>query len=385
MSYGAVGDGVADDTAAIQAALDNHRVVFFPKPKWRYKVTSSLKINNYTMIYGEQCFLDQNTLNNQTVYYAGTDCLFTTTSTDPGSGVCIQMRNVSVEGNNSTNVAMTSAIQRLSVKNCLFRHFDIGIDLTAYAVSDVVETVISECYFIQCNTGIRSTSTSGKHNTDGILSNCFFSNCITGINLDTAPGWLIQGNHFYGLGVSQQHIVISGYLLKILGNYIEPANQRGIVYKMTEGNGVCNAIIADNLVMVKSGEVGITLMSLVGEADGLIVADNVINSGTGLTTGSIGVSVEGSFRVYGTLLNNDINNVETKVSTGALGSIRSGGFEIIITNSGGQMALSFQMVLVCLNILVSQRQCNHSGAKGLFIIKLAGQLTILGVGSIGSI
>ncbi|MFC0182576.1 hypothetical protein ACFFJX_08370 [Pseudarcicella hirudinis] len=78
--------------------------------------------------------------------------------------------------------------------------------------------------------------------------------------------------------------------------------------------------------MVKSGEVGITLMSLVGEADGLIVADNMINSGTGMTTGSTGIKVEGQYRVYGTLLNNDINNVEVEVDTGTLGSIRYAGF-----------------------------------------------------------
>ena len=57
--FGAVGDGVADDTAAIQAAIDfactSHRALYFPssKPAFYYKITSPLTITKPISIYGE--------------------------------------------------------------------------------------------------------------------------------------------------------------------------------------------------------------------------------------------------------------------------------------------------------------------------------------------
>jgi len=46
--FGAVGDGVADDTAAIQAALNTGRLVFVPYGT--YKITSALTINQGGLI-----------------------------------------------------------------------------------------------------------------------------------------------------------------------------------------------------------------------------------------------------------------------------------------------------------------------------------------------
>lgn len=49
-AYGAVGDGVADDTAAIQAALDAASGVFVPQGT--YKISSALQMNDYNFVMG---------------------------------------------------------------------------------------------------------------------------------------------------------------------------------------------------------------------------------------------------------------------------------------------------------------------------------------------
>ena len=49
--FGAVGDGIADDTAAIQAALDMGGEVYIPKG--RYKITRTLFIGSNTSVFGD--------------------------------------------------------------------------------------------------------------------------------------------------------------------------------------------------------------------------------------------------------------------------------------------------------------------------------------------
>lgn len=52
MDFGAVGDGVADDTAAIQAAINNSQVLFFPAGTYRITDTLTFPQSGATVIYG---------------------------------------------------------------------------------------------------------------------------------------------------------------------------------------------------------------------------------------------------------------------------------------------------------------------------------------------
>lgn len=51
--FGAVGDGVTDDTAAIQTALNTGRSIYFPKPSNVYLVTASLSVKEGQVLHGE--------------------------------------------------------------------------------------------------------------------------------------------------------------------------------------------------------------------------------------------------------------------------------------------------------------------------------------------
>lgn len=53
MDFGAVGDGVTDDTAAIQAAQNTGKKVYFPKPTAFYKTTSAIQVAYTCHWHGE--------------------------------------------------------------------------------------------------------------------------------------------------------------------------------------------------------------------------------------------------------------------------------------------------------------------------------------------
>lgn len=72
--YGAVGDGVADDTAAVQAAADTGRLIFGPGT---YKVTSPITISA-----GQDLILSGNSRADTTVLYTGTGTMFSATFTN---------------------------------------------------------------------------------------------------------------------------------------------------------------------------------------------------------------------------------------------------------------------------------------------------------------
>ena len=64
--YGAIGDGITDDTIALQTLLDNENIKTLVFPKGKYKITSPLVIKNNTSIIGDgkqetSIYLDNNT------------------------------------------------------------------------------------------------------------------------------------------------------------------------------------------------------------------------------------------------------------------------------------------------------------------------------------
>ncbi len=68
-SLGVVGDGVADDTAALQKAIDTHRVVYLPMG--HYRVTDTLHLRPDTVLIGLHPSLTQVTLAESTPAYQG--------------------------------------------------------------------------------------------------------------------------------------------------------------------------------------------------------------------------------------------------------------------------------------------------------------------------
>jgi hypothetical protein len=132
LDFGAVGDGVADDTAAIQAALNGSvRNIFIPPGT--YKITSSLTINQDTILEGAGGIQDpaDGGLLSKIAAAGNFDALVLKSTSYFG---WLTIKNLYIEktaGTANTNVGIKAAAfaPHVQIERCLVEKFDIGLDL----------------------------------------------------------------------------------------------------------------------------------------------------------------------------------------------------------------------------------------------------------------
>ena len=176
--FGAVGDGVADDTAAIQAALTASagKSVML---SGSFKITAALTIPANTEVYANpgsatitQVSANTNaftiTTSNVTVYG------LTIVGTQSGTGVAIQATG-------STN---------LSIRNCTIRQWSFGTRLSGCSNYDIVENRFYAGSYDQVSSAdIFVYGSSGAPNRRGVIhGNYCLSNTQSGISVDILAG-----------------------------------------------------------------------------------------------------------------------------------------------------------------------------------------------------
>lgn len=215
--YGAVGDGVTDDTAAIQAALDasEGRTLYFPKGK--YKVTSTLFITARSMhLVGD--FANRNTENGTEISYTGT-------------GPCLQIgvdEGASWDANEydepQDHVFANLCIRHGAPDTALIAAGDavLRVKLGAYGIWDwggggitmhrcVLEQFEANFVGIQSDINAFYDVTSnyskygfylGPRSDQNTISQMYAINCDRAITIDRAGGARIEKSHFVGCGHS---------------------------------------------------------------------------------------------------------------------------------------------------------------------------------------
>jgi len=175
--FGAVGDGVTDDTTAIQAALDSGEKNIL-LPTGTYKTTSVLNRPSQVRFYGDGCFTSQIVASHNGVIIA----------TTPGS----------LEGDTY------NSIEDIGFKNAATYNSSIGISLAnmnqvvikRVRVEDgpvigiqcvyVLNSVFEQVSFIDCSDiGLYIYSSGAANgNNRNVYSQININNCATGIRLD---------------------------------------------------------------------------------------------------------------------------------------------------------------------------------------------------------
>jgi hypothetical protein len=212
--FGAVGDGVTDDTAAIQAAIDyaltTGGICYIPAGV--FAIASTIKIGSGINLYGQAGHLSStsvlrytgtgdaiNSKNNAVRQLHGTIqnlCIEATSTSNTGIGLNLEtfgflrvndvtVRGFASGGGFATGVKISSASGLLGIDSCIYRNVQVlycgnGFDITGVSGSQVADCILDTCgvNFMQNPNGTANASAVAFKLTTFtdrvILSNCYY-------------------------------------------------------------------------------------------------------------------------------------------------------------------------------------------------------------------
>lgn len=231
--YGAVGDGIADDTKAIQKTINyaaNVKTVVIPTGT--YKCLTKVNFNqSKTRYIGENGAVLLSTADDYPFVINGTD---------------ISIENIEFKHDNTTTAFRLTLeflpnASRILVKNCRFSGKNGRININNAGISDIT---ISENFFNECNYGVLINSLSSDISRVTISNNHFLN----------VTGDAVEVNTPNVRGTGAKEIVITGNIMKrdlryMLANGLslgDPANQH--IGHAIGSAGLSDAIISNNSI-----------------------------------------------------------------------------------------------------------------------------------------
>ncbi len=216
VSPAAVGDGIADDTAAIQAALNspgNGQTIYFPPGT--YKITNTCTLTNIhtpegsdihygiTLIgHGRDTVLrwgGASGTNNSMLTIIGKPYARYVGLTLDGQGV---VANGITHENTGTNAKFETNVR---YQHMAFYNFT-GQGMQATATTATAEISFENCLFDHCGTGVRCPVSNDYNWT---IAGCDFIGCGTGINVVSGNAYVrdcyFNGNSSYDIYMSSSH------------------------------------------------------------------------------------------------------------------------------------------------------------------------------------
>lgn len=225
--FGVVGDGVTDDTAALQTALDTGLAVYLPAGT--YKVTSALRFYPSQTVYGPA------------KSYWG----------DGGARI-VATGAISVFEPAAATHMRDVVIRDLTIDNAAARPAgSIGIDFTG-----VSHGMIERCSLRQHEKGIR-----GQQGGDGgyynVVDHCEIASCTHGLHLSNAGNaWRVYDGRFAGNAASGAGITIDGSVGVVIRATFEQHNGPAIhMSSGAAGNAIDGSYFEGNAgaVLIDSG------------------------------------------------------------------------------------------------------------------------------------
>lgn len=317
--FGATGDGIADDTAEIQAAITAHRLVYFPPGT--YKVTDRLLVTTAS-----------------TVLWLGPDCTISTDAwTYPGSqspfgnSIHITAANCAVIGSGPSSVIQNTGGS--DANGIGFLHIGGGYvgNLTLDGAKSGVTAILDDTF--QSGISIVNTTTGSTPDTtsDTVIENVWIKNwCQYGINV---------------YGDLAQNIRISNCLVEDNGKAGD-ANSVGAGIVLTRAN---KRVTVQGCTIRDNKNKGI-FQSSAGETCGEFVFANNTIYGNGLH--GISCSEESAF---------------SSIAGAGTDGVTITGNTIYSNTGHGILIGTYNSVGFMRNIAISGNVCKSNGSYGILI------------------
>jgi parallel beta-helix repeat protein len=303
--FGAVGDGVVDDTAAVQAGINEAQtrsgIVFVPKGK--YVTTQTLQVTESIKIIGTSSI--NSNLSPAVAFSTVSDVVGSVLLPQNGVNVCI-----SVETNNSViieNISLfgvststSSAIELVGsnivnigsrIKNCRIQNFNIGINHKKATFA-----VIESNLIFACDTCIRIADEFNADSGDSTIISNTLQAVTHGILYESSGGLRVQNNKVFGgsVGFFQNFGDAFTVDLFITGNSFESYGGYAILMQ-SPIKVFADFIISNNQFAAYQGiDTVQAVIGINGKFSGGVISNNVIRGANqssiyidGLTDGVI--------------------------------------------------------------------------------------------------
>lgn len=350
-TFGAYGDGVTDDTAAIQAAINAcpaAGAVYFPAGT--YLVSAIIQIKAGRRYYGawNQTWIKMANTTNIAAIMANVE--WATNQTFAGNPTYVH--DLGFDGNSANNTSghgLVLSTWQSTVAHCWFKNIpqsavviaDQTVNGTTLVANSVVENRLYDLKIATCGQYGIWVQNFNAQCTDGRIENCDINSTTNiGVFVDRAAGWFLVANHVYNVqaqGYSLNNCFATTFVSNELAIYGANSAATGFIngcgFNILSGYPT---VITNNIIVTTEAATGATYQHLSVTANGAsnatigtyaIITGNHIQGGwANLThgTGSIGIVLTASAgqqtsgQPAGFLVHsNNVFSVQTESSVGS--------------------------------------------------------------------
>lgn len=243
-AFGAVGDGVADDTTAIQNALNAGGAVYFPMGE--YRVTSTLRVElDGTSLIGEGSGNRKGATQGgvgvriiaSTTGFTGTSILRCQRAADDRPLSHVHISDISIEGNDVAGPVdgivfrvSQGSIHHVSIWKCTGN----GLRVRGYVSPawDTYDTMFHNLLIGYCDA---AAVLMDNDSADVHFSHCVFLDCQDNMQILGGASLQVTGCHFYGALRNNIFFNGSGTRSKFSNCKIEGSGQHSILIDSTNG------------------------------------------------------------------------------------------------------------------------------------------------------
>ena len=309
--FGAVGDGITDDTNAVKAAIDNGGNIYV---KNKYLITDVIKYTKPMCVFGEGEF----------IITSGKPLFFVEAGntikgirfegfTIKGDGVTF----TTIEGSNMGvigNFSGTIDLEDYTIRNVKFIDVSFGIYLNANNGGILKNVIVENCYFknifgSSSGTGDGIAIANNHNGNDSILiQNNYFDDCGRhALYCSYARGVVLAHNSIVNHGASNAASIPNNAAINIArsteilvdGNYISKCRNIAINITAIDGNETDNIKVINNTIENKTNDapvdvsIGSDNPDVNGHVRNVIFDNNILISpnGSSLLTLASGVNI----------------------------------------------------------------------------------------------